>query len=50
MNYKILLASLLPFIAFGMKVKTKKHEIKFAQVATTEEQKEWLADLSCPCH
>ena len=46
MNYKILLASLLPFIAFGMKVETKKHEIKFAQVATTEEQKEWLADLS----
>jgi len=46
MNYKILLASLLPISVFAMETETKKHEVKIAQIAPTQEQRDWLRKLN----
>src|ERR1700674_4167571 len=45
MKYKILLASLLPISIFTMEIEPKKNVIKIAQVAPTQEQRDWLSEL-----
>jgi hypothetical protein len=42
MNYKFLLASLLPFTAFSMEKEEQENKIKAVQITTTKEQCAWV--------